>query len=372
MKKILMVIGQLGFGGAERQLLYLLKGLDRRRFDPLLCALSPGEMIPEFRAIGVPIVILQRYLPRYDIFPLLNLVALTRRWRPHLIHSFLTIANIFAFLSSRICHVPLLVSEKSAAPLLATDVNRFHDWLERLAFSKSEAIMTNSRAGAAQAMTTKGAPPEKVHVVPNGINLENFNISKSYRAVRQKLGLDPDRFTIGIIGSIVGPPKDHETFLQAMQRLSQGSGADFQVVCVGGGHKLEETRSLAGKLGLGERTFFTGVRTDIPEILVALDLVLSSSQWEGMSNVIMEAMAAGKPVVATEVGGTPELVIHGKTGFLVPPLDPVAMAAATQKIMESPKRAGEMGVAGRKRMEKFFSIEKMVRDTENLYHHLLS
>jgi len=372
MRKILLVIGQLGFGGAERQLLYLLQGLDRRRFDPLLCVLAPGEMIPEFQTIGVPIVILKRYLPRYDVLPLFGLLALTRRWRPDLIHSFMTLANFFAFITATILRVPLLVADRCVEPLTGADLNPFHHWTERLVISRSEAIVANSRSGAALAVEGKGARPENVYVIPNGISTEAFEIRNNPPAIRRELGLDPDRFTIGIIGSLVGKRKDHATFLRAMQSLTQRCGPQFQVVCVGGGPKLKETRELAQQLGLGDRTLFTGIRTDVPEILAALDLVVSSSQWEGMPNVIMEAMAAGKPVVATAVGGTPELVVPGETGLLVPPQDPEALALACQQMLENPARALAMGQAGRRRIENFFSIEKMVRDTENIYQRLLS
>jgi glycosyltransferase involved in cell wall biosynthesis len=372
MRKILLVIGQLGFGGAERQLLYLLQGLDRRRFQPLLCVLSPGQEIPEFQALGVPLVILPRYLPRYDPCPLFGLWSLTRRWRPDLIHAFMTIANFFAFITARTGRIPLLVSERNAEPPAGADKNRVHRWVERLVFSRSEAIVANSRAGAALAVETKGARPQKVYVIPNGINAGSFDNLGNPQAIRRELGLNPHTFTLGIIGSLTGKQKDHETFFRAMQSLSQRSSRKFQIVCVGGGPKLGETRLLADKLGLGERTFFTGVRTDVPEILGALDLVVSSSRWEGMPNVIMEAMAAGKPVVATAVGGTPELVIPGETGLLAPPQDPEALASASQTMLENPGRALEMGQAGRRRIEKFFSIEKMVRDTENIYQRLLS
>jgi glycosyltransferase involved in cell wall biosynthesis len=370
MQKIMMVIGQLGFGGAERQLLYILQNLDRQKFEPLLCVLNPGEMIPEFRSIDVPIVNLKKYLPRYDIFRLLSLIALTRRWRPDLIHSVL--GNAFAFIASRINRVPHLVAERNAEPPNGEEKNLFQKWMERLVFTKSEAIVANSQAGAAVAQRIKGAKPEKIYVVPNGIDSKAFDNLRGSQAMRRELGLSPEEFTIGIIGSIVGKRKDHETFLRAMQCLSQRTCHKFQIVCVGHGPKLEETLLLAGKLGLGERILFTGVRADVPEILAALDLVVSSSQWEGMPNVIMEAMAAGKPVVATAVGGTPELVIPGETGWLVPPQDPEALALASQKMLEKPDLALEMGKAGRRRIEAFFSIEKMVRGTENIYQRLLS
>lgn len=369
MRKILFVIGQLGFGGAERQLLYILRNLDRRRFEPLVCVLNPGEVMPEFQSLDVPIINLKRYLPRYDILGLLSFLALTRRWRPDLIHSVL--ANIFAFIAAQICRVPHLISERNIEPPTCEDKHLLQRWMEPVMFSRAEAIVANSQAGAAIAARTKRARPEKIYVVPNGIDTKVFDNVRGPQAMRRELGLNPDRFTIGIIGSIVGNRKDHETFLRGMQSLSQRCSHKFQIVCVGGGPKLAETRLLARQLGLEDRTWFTGVRTDVPEVLAALDLVVSSSRWEGMPNVIMEAMAGSKPVVATAVGGTPELVIPGETGLLVPPRDPEALAQACQKMLENPGRALEMGQAGRSRIEKFFSIEKMVRDTENVYQRLL-
>ncbi len=370
MRKILLVIGQLGFGGAERQLLYLLQGLDRRQFEPLLCVLNPGDVIPGYQSIDVPIVNLKRYLPRNDVLRLFSLSALIRRWRPDLVHSFL--ANIYAFLAAQINRVPHLISERNIETPACEEKNFLQRVMEPVMFSRAVAIVANSQAGAAMAAKTKRARPERIFVVPNGIDPKAFDTFRSPQAMRRELGVDPDIFSIGIIGSIVGKRKDHTTFLRAMHSLTRLCGPKFQVVCVGDGPKLEETRALARELGLAERTRFTGIRTDVPEILAALDLVVSSSQWEGMPNVIMEAMAAGKPVVATAVGGTPELVTPEETGLLVPPQDPEALAQACQKMMENPDRAVEMGRAGRSRIEKSFSIEKMVRDTENIYRRLLS
>jgi glycosyltransferase involved in cell wall biosynthesis len=371
--KIIFVIGQLGIGGAERQLYYLIKRLDPNKYLPSLIILSDlAEMGQEFEQLEIPIYILKRRLPGWDITRLMILIHHIRIFTPDLLHSFLLAANIYSCLAGRLTRVPVVVSERNAEPSNSPDVTFFQRLAERQTIPWATKMIANSKAGAASAMQRSRIDSKKIHVVYNGIDLNRFTKKDDKaRALRHELGLKERVPVIGIVGSMVGPRKDHATFLRAMQIVRQSFRSDLQLLCVGGGPGLRETQRLVENLGLAKNVTFAGVRFDVPEILGILDILVSSSQWEGMPNVIMEAMAAGKPVVATNVGGTPELVEHGRTGLLVPPKNPVSLAAAVQYLLEHPELAGLMGTTGREKIEQHFTLKKMVKDTENIYRELL-
>lgn len=368
MKKILFVIGQLGFGGAERQLLYLLQGLNRSKYAPVLCALDAGEVISEFQSLQLPIIRLKRHLPRYDFSRFFHLLGLIRQIRPHMLHAFLDVANSYATLASLLTRIPVVISERSANSQPFS--NSLDLWLARTMMHCASLVIANSRAGAEILVKFHDLPPGRIIVIHNGLELTNFDTDRLPRGTRQTLKLKPEIPTIGIIGSF-SRAKDHATFLYAISALKQQCHIDFQVICVGDGPLRGETEELAKSLGLAEFTVFTGKRSDVPDIMVALDILVSSSQYEGLPNVVMEAMAAMKPVVATAVGGTPELVIDGVTGFLAPPRNPKALANKIQVLLETPGLAIRMGEAGRHRLEQEFSLRQMIQSTEAIYESLL-
>lgn len=371
-KKILYVIGQLGFGGAEKQLYNLVLGLDRQKYWPNICVLSNRvKMIEEFKNIGVSIIILKKYLPLFDISRLFNLLFTIRKLRPDILHSFLVVGDVYACPAGMLTGVPVLVSERNVEPVLNPETWNWKTWLKDMLISRAAGLIANSRAGAARAMEHTGIHPSKVYVVHNGINLARFDKSKDVQHIRKELGLKEGVGAIGIIGSIVGQRKDHDTFFRGMQILKQNFPHQFQILCVGSGPWSAQARRLVQDLDLEEITIFAGERDNVPDIMATLDLIVSSSQWEGMPNVVMEAMAAGKPVVATAVGGTPELVVHGETGLLIPPKDPQALAQAAHRLLADPDLALQMGKAGRSRIEQYFTNEKMVSNTEKIYQHLL-
>jgi glycosyltransferase involved in cell wall biosynthesis len=371
MIQILYIIGQLGFGGAERQLLYLVQRLDRSKYRPVICVLSAGIVIPEFQSAQVPIVILKRHLPRFDATRVLGLLRLIRERQPDLIHSSMMAANVYACLAGMITRVPVIASERSADPHFYTMKHAFDRGVERLLIPHAARLIANSWAGADIAVRRTGIEPGKVEVIYNGVDLTPFDEKRELQKFPSDLVLRPGVSTIGLVGSI-NECKDYGTFLHAMKLLRLNYRGQFHILCVGAGPELNRMQELAKDFGLGQCITFTGLRTDVPEIMPGLDVLVSSSRWEGLPNVVMEAMAAGKPVVATAVGGTPELVLHGSTGFLVPPQAPDQMAAAVQKILENPNIGRQMGKAGRKRIEQCFRVEQMVCSTENVYQRLLA
>jgi glycosyltransferase involved in cell wall biosynthesis len=208
-----------------------------------------------------------------------------------------------------------------------------------------------------------GLPPEKLGVIYNGVQVPET--SASPREARAKLGLPLDGQVIGTVSRLY-LVKGIDFLIRALAQMD-----DAALAIVGDGPERAALETLADTLGVAGRIHWTGHRRDVPTLLPAFDLYVQPSLHEGMSNTILEAMAAGLPVVATAVGGTPEVVDDGVTGLLVPPRDPDALAGVIVRLLRDLDLRRKMGRAGQERVRRHFSLEQMVRQTQALYERLL-
>ncbi len=225
--------------------------------------------------------------------------------------------------------------------------------------------------GGQDYLAAKGIAREKIGVIENGVDTSRFDGPVTPHATREELGIPQHHAVVGHLARLE-PQKDPRTFLAAAAIIAQ-----TMPDCLlsrrrrrqpSAGPSSERRKAL----GLGERMVFTGPRRDVPRLLAACDVSVLSSVKEGMSNTIMESMAAGKPMVATRVGGNAELIEDGETGFLVPPRDPVALADAMQRMLGDEAMAKAMGLRARARIAERFSVDAMVAATQRLYDALVS
>jgi glycosyltransferase involved in cell wall biosynthesis len=233
-----------------------------------------------------------------------------------------------------------------------------------------------------QSLIADGYNPGKITVIRNGIDLSRFARQQDTGKLRQEFGL-PSHVPVVALLSRFNELKGIKYFLEAAAIVA-GRFPEARFVLVGNratvsGGAVEEDvdyrrglENYAERLGLGRRAIFAGLRLDVPELLSEVTVSVLPSLSEGLSNVLLESMAAAVPVVATEVGGNPEVVEHGVTGLLVPPRDPAALASSICLLLEKPEAARRFGQSGRQRVAKEFSLERMVKDTEELYLRLLS
>ncbi|MCK5595141.1 glycosyltransferase, partial [bacterium] len=198
----------------------------------------------------------------------------------------------------------------------------------------------------------------------NGIDVEDFNKDFDYQARRKEIGVAEDELLVGIFARLY-PQKGHKYFLEAASKINKAID-NVKFMIVGEGPLESELKERAMKLGIRGKVIFTGLRHDIPELLHIVDVSVLSSFIEGFSNIILESMAAGKPVVATDVGGNSEAVINGETGFIVPSANSAKLANAIAKILDNKQLRIDMGRKARERVTKF-SIQEMARQTDNLY-----
>jgi glycosyltransferase involved in cell wall biosynthesis len=364
--RIAYVIGELGKGGAEYQLYELVRGLDRTRFLPHVFVLSAGGYwAGPLRALGVEV----DELPSVRSAELARLVALRRAlgaFAPHVVHTVLWSGNAYGRLASIGLGIPVVV----AAERNVIRRPRWQVMVERTLDLVTDRYLVNAAAVVDELTGPGGLPHAKMEVIPNGIDLGGlppFAIERG--EARRALGFDPQRRLVAQVGRLE-PQKDYPTFLAAAARVA-ARVADVDFLAVGEGALRAELEAQAAQLGLAGRLRFTGLRHDVPALLGAVDVCVLASRYEGLPNVVIEAMSAGAVVVATDVGGTRDLVVPGESGHLVRAGDVDAVAAATLAILGDAAQARAMALAARRRIESGFTVEAMVRRTTAAYDDLL-
>ncbi len=325
-------------GGTEKQLLGLMPRLREMGYDQAVCCLKGwGPMGDEYRALGIPALALGGR-GRADVTVLWRLRRLLRRMRPAILHTYTSRANWAGALAGRLAGVPrILLSDREVRVWMRP----WHLALDRGAFGLARGMVVPSQAIKGFDETRAGLRGERIWVVPNGVDAEALAVEEGKVAIRAGLGMDPGAPVAGYVGRLEVPVKGLAHLLEAVAALRQ-EGSPCTLGVFGEGPWEEEMRRRARALGIQGLVRLYGVRRDIPRVLKALDLLVLPSLMEGCPNVILEAMAARVPVLATRVGGVPEMVEHGLTGWLVPPGDPQALARGIREMLQDRAAAMEM------------------------------
>ncbi|MEE2753848.1 MAG: glycosyltransferase [Candidatus Latescibacterota bacterium] len=368
MTNIVYVIPRPEIGGAEKQLLRLIENLDRDRFQPTIIFLDgKGSLLEEFRAAAHKIIVLRRR-GLFDLVTFARLLSEIRRIRPGTVHATLYIANLFGGWAARLAGVPrIIVSQRGLG------IDPTHSRLKRATHAVlnvfigliSDVRVVNSRA-IADRMAIYGW--EACHVIHNGIIDRPFPSESRMAELRLEFGI-PEKSLILASVSRIDPKKDLETLLRSF-RLILSRRPTAYLLIAGGGFADYQTHleSVADTLGVADHVKFLGFRDDVYDILALCHVSLLSSLTEGLPNAILESMLLGKPVVSTNVGGIPELISDGVEGHLVQTGDCETFANRVLSLASSPSRIGEMGLFGRTRALREFSVENTVKKTTDLYH----
>lgn len=368
--RVLQVITSLERGGAENHLLALLSHADRTAFDFETAVLrGEGELVSIFRDAGIPVHLLKAR-NRLDPFALGRLVGLLRHGKYDIVHSHLFRADIFASIAVAQLgeHAPLLVSTRHNDDRFF--LNPFVGIAHYMVSARQDLIIAISDHIARFTISRGVRDPARVRRVYHGIEpTVTAALERDGQRIRSELGIAPGDFLVGNVGRLA-LQKGQRHLIGAMPMLLERVPRAHAVIA-GGGDLEEYLRDLALEVGVAERVHVLGPRRDVPALMHAMDVFAMPSIWEGFGLVLLEAMAAGRPIVASRVATIPEVVVDGETGILVPAGDPVALAEALAGLATDVVRARALGDAGRERLRTRFSIEKMVGDTELLYRELV-
>jgi glycosyltransferase involved in cell wall biosynthesis len=352
--RVVFLLQDLKFGGTQRQALDLARRLDPARFQVEIWLLIGGDdLVPLAQSHGIPLVRLTRD-ERVGPRSILKLWQRLRSQTIDLLMLFTVVPNIWGRLLGRLTRVPVIVGNcrGGGAP------RRQHErWLWPLA----DHLLTNAGALKSQLASQCRIPARRISVIVNGVDTDFFTPAREPHS-------GPPR--VLCIARMV-PDKDHDTLIQAFQRVA-ATRPEAELWLVGDGPQKSCVTQLSQELGLADQVKFLPGRTDLRPLLHQACLLVLSSVYEALPNVVLEAMAAGLPVVATTVGGLPEVVSQGETGYLVPPGDAGALAAALDKVLAVPERCVALGQAGRARVERNFSFAAMVRAHERVFQSLLA
>ncbi len=359
------VVPSLDPGGTERLVIDIAKTLMPRSQPTVCCLDATGAWAEELTDLGVPVIALHRrpgFQPRVGL-------AIGRLADAHQI-DVLHCHHYSPFVYGRIA------AARRDLKVVYTEHGRSSDdgpsWKRRLInpmLARLPATICAVSNDLRRYMISEGIPGSRVRVIHNGIELGLRPAAIARATARMALGLPHDAFVVGTAGRL-DPVKDLETLVEAAARLAP-TQTRLRVVIVGeGGSRAALERQIAAA-GLGHIVTLAGYRRDVRGLLPAFDVYANTSAHEGVSLTILEAMAAGLPVVATRVGGTPEVVADGKTGMLVPAREPAQVAAALASLADTPGVRRAYGEAGRARVEHHFSLEAMTQAYLQVYRSLL-
>ena len=359
-------------GGTENQFMALARMLDRTRFDiEFACLRRWGGFVDELVERNIP-------LTEYPVPTFRSVTAFAQQARlarhiarrnVQIVHAYNFYGNVFATPPARLVAPVTIASIRDRAPYLTTMQKR----VQRYACQFADCILVNADA-VKDWLIGEGYDASRIAVIRNGVDLSRFDDPPPSGRLRSELGLAEQTPLVGVISRLTRL-KGLEHFLEAAA-IVRSRIPNVRFIVVGETSPMDrgylgELREYAERCGVAREVTFTGLRRDVPAVLSSLDVSVMPSLNEALSNVVLESMAAGAPTVATRVGGTPEAIVDGVTGVLVPPASSSALAEAIVHLLNDTALAAHLGHAARAHIADHFSVRRMVRSTEDLYIELL-
>ena len=365
--KLLLIIDHLDPGGAQRQIIELVKRLPRSEFQITVCNLdgTRAELAEEIQEIGITVHSINQsgFL---DLKALFSLYKFIKDNSFDIVHTYLFTADTYGRVAAFCARTPSIITSLRSVD---TWKNRLHILTDRILACFTDRILVNVHKITSFLICKEQINPKIIRTIYNGIDLSNMKCKQSATAVKKNLTLGAHDQLVGIFARN-DSVKDHETYFRATQ-IILNNHTNITFLAMGDGMTGESIQSILDELDIKQGIILKDHSVDYHDYINAVDVSVLTSLVEGCSNVILESMAFSKPVVATAVGGNPELVVEGKTGFLVPPKDPEKLAQAIIKILENPKLGEYFGKNGHQRVKKYFSMEKMINDTVLTYRNVL-
>ena len=362
--RILFVNSIQMFAGGEVWMLNTLHGLGQRGHAVFLLCRPGTELEQRARSQGIPVFTL-RFRGDFDPFTILQIFHLLRNLKVDVILTNMDKELRLAGVASKLAGIKAIIPRRGIDYPLKPHLG--YQFSYRLL---ADRIIANSQA--TKLALLRHAPwlrPEKIQVIYNGIKIEDY-VTPPQKNLRSELGISESDFLMGFVGQL-DERKGVFTLLQAFQQLNQSFPRTF-LLLAGHGALQPRIEQFVREQFLQERVFLLGFRDDVPEIMKAIDVLVLPSLWEGFGLVLVEAMAAGKPVIATNVSNLPEIVEDGKVGYLVPPQDSQQLAQALQRLIECPDAVHVMGQRAQQHVREYFTIDRMLDEIENLFYQVVT
>ncbi|HGG60355.1 MAG TPA: glycosyltransferase [Gammaproteobacteria bacterium] len=362
-KNILHLTFSLDVGGLETLLLALLKKLDRETFHPIVCTLSEhGALIGEFEQNGIEVITLPKK-PGLDFRLMLRLTKLLRDRRIDLVHTHNFGAWLYGVCAGALSRTPVINTEHSNVPT--------HKKLQMLAekpmAALSRFIICDSEAVQRQLGNQQNIPAWKLKLILNGVDVDAFSARERPEPLRQTLGLSDDTVVLGCVARLA-PIKNHSGLLAAVGEIAEKTDTPFHLLIIGDGECREALEKEAKTRRIADRVSFLGKRRDIPELFSIIDIFVLASFMEGLPIALLEAMASGKPSIATDVGGNAEILGRdNRAGILIPPRNQEALCNALLALIDDEEQRLRLGKAARTLVEKRASLGRMVTQYQELY-----
>jgi glycosyltransferase involved in cell wall biosynthesis len=364
--KVLRVVIGLHLGGVQQGVKNLFRSLDPERYQPIACALeNDGTVGREIAQDGFEVIVLglkgKAARPRI----IYELARLMQRRGIDIVHGSAYHPSLFSRVAGLLARAPILINhEHGIVHHRRTHRAFINHWLGRL----TQAQIAVSQAVRRQMISWYHLDPKKVEVIYNGVRPEFFQVTALREASRRSLGLSPETRVVGIVARL-HLEKGFDTLFGAMEGVK--SSYPLKVLIAGTGPHEEDIRDMAARRGLADKVDFLGYLRDIPELLAAMDVFVLPSLKEGFSNSILEAMAAGLPLIATELEPIREAVEPGVSGLLFPPRDSEALGRCLAQVLADPDLASKLGRAAQARVAEHFTIDRFGRRIQNLYDRLV-
>ncbi len=366
--RVLHLITNFEIGGTERQAVELLKRLDRDRFDVRLAVLrNEGPFYREIEALfpDVPEFPLTSFYNANAVKQLARLRRLMVREKVDILHAHDFYSSFIGAAAARLAGVRVIACQRH----LKLSDRRAHEVGTRLIHRLAHCVLVNSEAIRDRIIEQGSAPLSKITVIKNGVLEANASRAHSQDDIRRELGINADAKLIGMVARMQ-PVKGHRFFIDAATIvLREQTNAHF--VLVGDGPLRPEIEDQVARLGISDRLHLLGDRTFVSRLVSGFDLLVLASLHEGSPNAVMEAMAAGVPVVATAVGGTKELITDGETGYLAPPADSAALADRILFALRHEDDSAEITSAARSWINAEYGMDRMVESVQRLYDELM-
>lgn len=375
-RKILYLIENIFFGGGERAFAQIINGLDKEKYE-IYTACLPGGIFEEKIKTSAKILPFD-LRNRFNLLRIYQLAKILKEKNIEIVHSQGGRGGFFARIAAKMAKVPAMIST-IAMPVEGFDVGLLRKgiyvMLDRFSERFVDRFIVVSETLRDRLIEKHKVPSKNIVKIYNGIEVkEYYSIFESAYKIRDEFNIKPDVQLVGTIGRLVWQ-KGLPYFIQAIKQIVDGRwqvAGEMKFLIVGEGNERKNLERMVKELGIKKNVIFTGFRKDVKEILQALDIFVLPSIREGQPIILLEAMAMGKPIVATDIEGVNETVVNGLTGILVPPKAPQALARAIVSLLKDSKKAQKMGQAGRRVVEEKFDLKDKVKQHERLYEAVIA